>query len=218
MELTQNIVNAISSGVVSARWLIWFKARNRTTGLVEQAGISTLDYDMTLNVNGQSRTYAGAGPVLGMPEMTYESGTVIQNQRLSLSILDPNVINLIRAYDSSFAPVEFHIVFFNHLNGEVIGTALAYSGTVDTIHIKEGAQASCDVVIASLNRNGTRTLSLKKSDAAQKLRDPNDNGRKYASIAGTVEVAWGSEGDGNHRRNTLRPFIRVASKGLSGDR
>lgn len=195
MDINAQVAAALTSGTLSARWLIWIKAKNRQTGSVEAAGISTLDDDMTLAIDGANRKYAGAGPIIGIPEITYEAGTVIQNQRLTLSIIDPTTINLIRAYDSSFAPVEMRICFFNTDKGTVIGVPIAYQGTVDSIHIKEGEQASCEIVVASLNRNGTRTLSLKKSDAAQKLRNPNDNGRRYASVAGTVEVAWGMEHD-----------------------
>lgn len=195
MEINAQVADALASGTVSARWLVWIKARNRITGEVEAAGVSTLDDDMTLDIDGTPRTYAGAGPILGIPEITYEAGTVIQNQRLTLSILDPTTINLIRAYDSSFAPVEFRVCFFDTETGAVIGTPVAYTGTVDTIKISEGEYASCEVVVASLNRNGTRTLTLKKSDAAQKIRNPNDNGRRYASVAGTIEVAWGMEHD-----------------------
>ncbi|TWI38225.1 hypothetical protein [Paracoccus sulfuroxidans] len=206
MDITDNARTYLAKGAISARWLIWIKAKNRETGAIESVGITTHEDDLTVTIGSETRTYAGAGPIVGIPEITFESGTVIQNQRLTLSIIDANVINLIRAYDATLAPVEMRLVFFDPITGIFVAGQplesrfpIAYRGNIDTINIQIGESASCEVVVVSQNRAGTKTLALKKSDAAQKLRNPNDNGRKYASIAGTIEVAWGQKSETGFR-------------------
>lgn len=193
MIISTAIQSAIANDAVSARWLIWIEARNRTTGAREAGGVSTLEEDYSFSIAGKNRVYSGAGPIIGLPEIAYDSGTVIQNQRLTLSIISPAVIQMIRQYDAKFAPVEMRVAFYSTTTGQLIDTAVAFQGFVDGINIREGEQAACELTLCSLNRGGTKTLGYRKSDASQKQRNSNDNGRKYASIAGSVPVAWGQD-------------------------
>lgn len=203
MILSPEIISAIQSGAVAARWLIWVKERWGTGTL----GITTFEGDIRIPIDGVNRTYVGAGPILGMPEINYEAGTTIQNHRLTLSILDAKVVNMIRNFNVRLMEVEIRVAFFDAETDALIGTDIAYLGTMDGITIKEGGKtSSCEVVVSSRNRAGTKTLYLRKSHASQSLKrypeDPTDNGRKYASIAGTVTVAWGQDNESVFRMRT----------------
>lgn len=196
MKLTPEIAAALESGSLVARWLIWVQERS---GARNTLGLTTAESDLRLPIEGAHRAHIGAGPVLGVPEISHETGTIIQNQRLTLSIIDTKVINLIRNYNVRLMNVELRVAFFDADTDAFIGSVVAFVGTIDGITIKEGKTSSCEVVVSSLNRSGTKTLYLRKSDASQKIPavvgQPMDNGRKYASVAGTITVAWGQKNE-----------------------
>ncbi|MFE3839657.1 hypothetical protein ABNX41_21770, partial [Rhodobacteraceae bacterium PA1-206B] len=53
--------------------LLWISARNRTSGAVETLGLWTGEDHQSITVGGQSRTYYGAGAVLGIDPVTQRS-------------------------------------------------------------------------------------------------------------------------------------------------
>lgn len=184
---------ALASGVVAPRWLIWVSAKNRSTGEVETAGFWTGEDDLSIEIDGQPRTYTGAGATLAIGDLTYEAGLDVQAQRISLSILAPEVEEAIRTFDARLAPVEVHMALFDPENGAEIGTSRAFSGWIEEAPIKQSAKGSavCELSLMSSSRAGTRTLGVKKSSASQRLRASTDRGRDYADLSGEVSVTWG---------------------------
>lgn len=53
-----------------------------------------------------------------------------------------------------------------------------------------GGDATCEVAVQSAARVLTRTLPLKKSDAALRARSVGDGFRKYADVSGSIETVW----------------------------
>lgn len=199
MQLSEQVLNGMRNGSVSARWLISITVMSRTNTAISQIHLSTFEGDLRINIGGL-RNYVGAGAILGIPEIVYETGTVIQNQRFTLSILSPEVIKAVKTLSPRLSPVEMRLAFFDIETGKIIDTPVAYEGTTDDIKIIEGENARCEMVVASLNRSGTQTLPHKKSDSAQRERtiysySTPDDGRKYASVAGTVSISWGQSND-----------------------
>ena len=87
----------------------------------------------------------------------------------------------------------------------------AFKGVIDRFEINEGpiddagnSTVTCDVELVSDARMLTRTLSLKQSDASQRLRSASDGFRKYADVAGEVSVNWMGETDSPHRAREIR--------------
>lgn len=193
MILTEEMQAAVSSGVVVPRWLVWISARNLATGLVEAAGFWTGDDDHTFDIAGVSRTYTGAGAMISMDDPVYESGTTIQMQRLTFSMVSAEIQAAVFAYDTRLAPVEVHLALFDPETGAVIGIARSFTGWVEEPAVREGATPTLTLSLASSARAGTRTLATKKSPESLKQRSPNDEGRRYADIAGDVPVSWGGE-------------------------
>jgi hypothetical protein len=193
MILTEEMQAAVSSGVVVPRWLVWISARNLTTGLVEAAGFWTGEDDRTFTVDGAARTYTGAGALIEMGDLTYESGTSIQMQSMTFSMVSAEIQAAVFQYDTRLAPVEVHLALFDPETGALIGVAPAFVGWVEEPKVQEGATAKLTLSVASSARAGTRTLASKKSPESLKKRLSTDEGRRYADIAGDVPVSWGGE-------------------------
>jgi hypothetical protein len=67
-----------------AKALFWFSARNRATNAVETVGIWTGDDDTVFTISGVTRTYFGAGEVIGLDPLGYSVGLNVRSQRIRL--------------------------------------------------------------------------------------------------------------------------------------
>ena len=99
--------------------------------------------------------------------------------------------------------------------GAVTSVEEAFKGVIDRFEINEGpiddagnSTVTCDVELVSDARMLTRTLSLKQSDASQRLRGASDGFRKYADVAGEVSVNWMGETDNPHMAREIRSYRR----------
>ncbi|WP_444461604.1 hypothetical protein [Rhodobacter capsulatus] len=196
MILTTAMQNALSKSSVQPYWFVWFKARNRITGQYQQDGLWTGIEPFSLMIDGVARTYSGAGGLLSIDGITYAAGTNIQSQSIRLTVLDPKVFTIIRTYEPKYAPVQIHLGLVDPQNETLVGTVKAFDGFIDEIKETESLDGSyCEVSLVSSMRNGSRPLYLKQSDHYQRLRNANDTGRLYASIAGQVTLYWGRRTD-----------------------
>lgn len=202
MIITAPMQAAIASGSFQHNWLIYFTARNRATNANEVMGIWDGLDDISVVIDGVTKTFIGAGQLLSVPNWTFTPGIQnIQNQKLSLDIKSPEIINLIMAYDASLAPVQVYLMVTNTATMAVADAPISwFDGQVDDIAISESKyEKGCTVTIVSSQREGTRKLSTMKSEESQKLRNPDDDGFKYATIANDVPVPWGN-GEGRQVR------------------
>jgi hypothetical protein len=176
------------------RILFWAEALNRSTGLTETVGLWNGVEDRVFTIGGGTRTYFGAGAVIGMDALVLQTGLAVRMQRMTLSPLSPAVITMIRTYDARFAPVQIHRALFSTDDGALIAEPhRLYDGFIDTIDIttpKEGEDATCELTLASSARRLTQTLALKTSDATQRLRS-DDRFRRYVDVSGVVDYWWG---------------------------
>ncbi len=197
MQLNSAMVAQIATGSFIRHWFISVTAKNRGTGQPEHMFLWTGDGDFTTSVDGTNRTFIGSGSLLEIPTFTYAQGVDIKEHRITLNILTPEITNIIRAYDSQFAPIKFHIGIFNPNTMAFVGMSEVFTGFIDKINIDETEEAEyCGIDIVSGLREGTKPLTLMKSHESQKLRDPTDEGFKYSTIAGEVKVHWGRDKSG----------------------
>ncbi len=184
---------------VVARILIWVVARNRGTGAPEAMGLWTGSDDRSFTIAGSPRTYVGAGGLMGVPPITSQTGITVRMQRLTLSPLNDTVADLIRTYDSRFAPIEIHRALFDPVTTLLIAEPhRLFKGIVDEIELPidpADGKVSCEVTVASSARYLTRTLTLKRSDASQRRRS-DDRFLRYADVSGEVDVYWGEKRPG----------------------
>ena len=119
---------------IRARWLIWIEAKNRLTGAEQTQGFWTGDDDATFTIGGQSRDYFGAGGFIALRELTYEAGTNVQMQRLTMGPVTEEVKQALRTYEPRLAPVEVHLALFDTTTNALIGTPRAFTGWIDDAH------------------------------------------------------------------------------------
>jgi len=187
------ISHLATRGGVASRWLFWVSARNRSTGLPETAGFWTGGDTRSFTVEGEPRVYMGAGGLVGLQPLTYESGSVVRIQTLQVSPVKPDVEQMFRGHDMRLAPVEIHLMVLDPDTLVPISINRAFRGRVDTLKVitpDVGGVARMDVNLASVSRRMTKKSSAKKSHATQFLRS-NDAFRRYGDVSGAVPVWWG---------------------------
>ena len=180
---------------IVAHVLIWILARNRDTGAQEAIGFWTGDDHQTFVVEGQSRSYFGAGDVLEVPPITSEDGLQVRMHSFGLASLAPEVAMALRGYEPRLAAVEVHrALFYSSTGAQAANPHRVLTGWIDEAQITtpaSGDQGSATITVASSARALTRTLPICKSDAQQRLR-AGDRFRRHVDVSGSVDVVWGA--------------------------
>ena len=182
---------------IRARLLVWVVAKNRTTGLPEPTGFWTGDDDQDFTIDAVSRTYHGAGALLGMDDLVIEPGVKVRRISIWLATAAPEVIEAVMAYDVRLAAVEIHRVLTDPLSHQVIAPPhRIWKGWVDgaprAIPAKGLSAGRITLTVASAAMALTRGLSAKYSDEAMRLRG-GDRLFKYADVSGKVPIYWGEK-------------------------
>lgn len=201
MIIDSNMQAVLNSGSFIMTWLLHLEPKNRDTGAVEPLSIHTGLDNLTLNIGGVNRTYSGVGSIVDVPQFDSFVGLNPSAKEFRLSILHPEVTNAIRAYDTKFAKAEVHLGLFDEAMN-FVGASPVVIGWADGAVVTEtDDEAYCTLPIVSNVRAGTKTLPITKSNEIQKLRDPTDNGFKYAAVTPQTKVVWAT-GEG-YRNRTL---------------
>ncbi len=183
-------------GGVRANVLVWITAKDRVTGLPATVGFWDGPDHETFTVDGAPRPYFGAGTILGLESLVYGSGLEVRLATLSLSQISDEVEQAIRGYDARFGAVEVHRVIFDSLTNAMQGPPHGIlNGEIDAIVIDtpaEGGEGGVTVTIASAARALTRTLPLRRDDESQRRRG-DDRIRRYATLSGLINTAWGEK-------------------------
>jgi len=180
-------------GTIAHR-LIWISARETGTETIAALGLWSGEYDLAITIGGQARVYIGAGGVLQADPISAQAGLAVRIHQLRLAAVAPEVEDLVKGYDTRFAPVEIHRALFDPATRALVGDPhRVYLGMINNIEFPTaapGGQAECIVSVASETRVLTRTLAGKKSDETHKARAA-DRFRRYGDISGSVPVYWG---------------------------
>lgn len=179
-----------------ARFLVWINARRRNDNVIESIGLWTGDDDQAFVIDGQSRSYLGGQHILSVPPIVGNIGLDVRMLEIALATT-PAVEQAVRGYDPGLQRIEVHRALFNlDTRNLVAPPARVFLGTVDETPIESaevGGTGSIRLVCASLARNLTRTVPLKRSNAALRARAPSDGFRKYVVDANTWRVPWGQD-------------------------
>jgi len=182
-------------GVIAHR-LVWISARNTATGLVEDLGIWSGDDSMGFTIGGQSRDYIGAGALLDPEPITSQPGLDVRIHQVRMAAIAPEVEDLVKGYDTRFAPVEMHRALFHPETRQLVAEPhRIYKGMIDQITFPReapGGSPACVVSVASETRILTRTLASKKSDESHRARG-GDRFRRNAVVSGSIPVFWGEK-------------------------
>lgn len=190
----------ISRKPIIVHHLLWVSARHRASGAVERLGLWTGPDHQDFVIEGETRGYFGAGGMIGMEALTSAAGTDVRSTRLKLSGIAPEVEMAVRGYDARQAPVQIHRMVINPDTGLMLGAPVrrldGWINKLEMVTADEGRDARCELTLVSNARAGTRALSLKKSDASQRLRvlpgGGEDRFYQYADVSGAVPVKWGT--------------------------
>jgi hypothetical protein len=176
------------------RQMVYIRARSVSTGVIEALGLwSGLD-DLAITIDGEARTYSGAGSLLRPDPVVLSPGLDVRIHRVTLDAVSPEVEDLVKGYVTRFAPIEIHRALIDPETRLIVAPPVrVVRGWIDSIVFPEGAidgNPACEIDIARATRALTRPLSAVKSNAAQSRRG-GDPFRKYGDISGAVPVYWG---------------------------
>ena len=122
------------------------------TFAVETMGLWTGEEDRDFSIGGGTRTYHGAGALLGLDQIVMQTGLTVRMQRVSLAPIAAEVAQLLRGYDAGLAPAEIHRALFDPMSGDLVAEPKRlWKGVIDTapIHTAEiGGQSTVDVAEA----------------------------------------------------------------------
>lgn len=193
-------------------WLFCFEAKNILSGAVESLNIWTGADNLSATVDGVTKTFIGSGLVLTLPRLLFETGLNIPTQTLELASISDQMEAMIKSYEIKFAPVSIYIAVFDTETTELVGTFRVFKGSIDTVNKSEGnTNYAMSIDLVSNLREGTRTVPIKKSDEAQRKRNPLDEFRKYAAIAGKIKIFWGASKDNAYK---IRRPARFGGTGI----
>ena len=193
--LPAEVTAQLSGGGLYTHVLIWFSARNRTTGETETLGLWTGADHQVVAVGGQARTYYGAGALIAMDPITARAGLEVRQHTITVSPLADEVVTLLRSYDPRLAPIEIHVWYCNPVTEQPVADPIRiFKGFVMQAPISippEGGEATAKITCASAAWALTRGLTIKRSDAALRARASADAFRADTDISGAVECVWG---------------------------
>ncbi|MGR3599195.1 MAG: hypothetical protein ACU0FH_02145 [Heliomarina sp.] len=175
--------------------LVWIEAKDRSTGVREPVGFWTGADHQDFNIGGETRTYYGAGAMIGTEPMTANVGLSVRTHTLRLSHIAPEVRQALRGYDPRLAPAQMHIAYFDPATHNLLADPVrVFKGSVNATPITTpgvGGSGAAEVELLSSAHSLTRPLALKKSHHSLQARSPGDDFRQYATVAGTVTTVWG---------------------------
>lgn len=175
--------------------LIWFRARNRSSNAVETIGFWTGADHQEFAIDGETRTYYGAGAMISMDPIQRETGLNVRTQRVTFSQVSGELMQLVRGYDPRHAPVEVRRALYAPDTDALIDAPhLILRGYLDKLKLQTPAkneQGNVSFEIATAGRALTKPLSRHRSNATLMARAPGDRFRQYATLADAAEVKWG---------------------------
>lgn len=120
-------------------------------------------------------------------------GGVAQNMTLTLSGLEPEVLRLLEADSVRDAPVIIWTLIFDSSGTEMLDAFVYRRGRVDRLPVREtsGGTVSVSVEVESPGRGLGRRTGRMRSDADQRLIDPDDGGMRMVSFAAEKNLYWG---------------------------
>lgn len=154
-----------------------------------------VDY-RTFTVDGVSRQFVGAGTLIQSDPLVVQTGLNVRVHTVELSSVSQQVEDLIKGYNTRFAPAAIYRVFLNPVTRlPVSDPHREFKGFINTVTFKRpepGGLATCTVELASESRALTRKLVAKQSHKAQQLRS-GDMIRRYNDFSGVFPVFWGQK-------------------------
>lgn len=148
-------------------------------------GVLTLDGDDYLGVDDREIGQVTGGAL----------GGSAQNITLTLSGVDPEHLALLDADEVRQAPAKVYRLLFDGTGRTLLDARIFKRGRVDDLTVDEtiGGTAAIGVSIESAARGLGRSGKRMRSDADQRLIDPDDGFFKHVSYAATKTIYFGGK-------------------------
>ncbi len=120
-------------------------------------------------------------------------GGVAQNLTLSMSGLEPALLELLDAASVKNAPVRVITLIFDGSGTQLLDHFVHRRGRVDRVPVREtsGGTATISVEVEGPGRGLGRRTGRMRSDADQRLIDANDGAMRQVSFAAEKTLYWG---------------------------
>lgn len=182
---------------IRARILVWIRPRSRATGLVEPIGFWNGDDDQAFMIGDETRTYHGAGALLGFDDLKLDIGLVVRRTTVWLATAATEVVEAAMSYDLRLAPVQVHRVLTDPQTfAPIAAPHRIWKGWADgaprVTPAKGDSGGKITLTLASAAMALTRSDHAKYSDESMKLRG-GDRLFRYADVSGKVPIYWGEE-------------------------
>jgi len=192
---------AIQAGTVLPRDFLWISAKNRVTGALvphgmwSDAGSVTAEVIDPITDTAVARPWEGAGGLISISDVQRSLGLTVNTVQIVLSQIDPQAEQIIRGLEPKYARVELFRGWLDPVSRLLVAPARArFVGFLDGAPIvtpAEGGEGSISLTCASYTQEFTRSNTSKRSDADQRLRDPNDAFFQHVATVGDWEINWG---------------------------
>lgn len=148
-------------------------------------GTMELDDDTYLGVDDRSVGQVTGGSV----------GGAEQNVEITLSGVDSDALALLDAASLRQAPAKLYRVLFDGSGTDLLDARVFKRGRLDDIAVVDvqGGSATITLSLESAARGLGRVGKRMRSDADQRLIDPNDGFFKHVSYAGTKTIYFGGQ-------------------------
>ena len=181
--------------------LIWLTAKNRDTGAAEGMGLWTGADHQDFVIGGQTRTYFGAGNIIGMDMLTARAGLEVRMHKVTLSALSPEAVTSLRVHDPRLAPVQIHELYCDPTTELAVADPVrVFKGVIMEAPITQGADGGetvAEITMASSAWALTKGLTIKRSNGALEARASGDRFREYTDLGRAVETVWGEKRSGS---------------------
>ena len=147
----------------------------------------------TLTLDGQP--YDGLGDRLLAQQTGGAIGGAEQNLALALSSIEPEIADLLDAAEIMGAGAIVYRLIFDSSGTQLLDARPYKRGRVDDVPVEEtiGGTATITAQIESAARGLGRNNGRMRSDADQRLIDPDDGFFKHTSYAGEKQIYFGGK-------------------------
>lgn len=173
--------------------LLWLTAKDRSDGSPQTLGLWTGADAQVITIEGESRTYYGAGGVLSIEDVSGSAEELERTLTITVSSLHAQVVEALRVYDPRLAPMQLHRWVLDPETGLALDVpSREWKGRIMDVDLPlppPGGTAEAMLRCVGSAWELTKGLSLKRSDAALQAWSPGDMFRQYNTA--TSMTAWG---------------------------
>ncbi|TXC73970.1 hypothetical protein FSZ31_04410 [Sphingorhabdus soli] len=122
-------------------------------------------------------------------------GGSAQNLTLTLSGIEPDVLELLDADEVRGAGVAFWTLIFDGSGTQLLDAKVHQRGRLDRLPVNEtsGGEATISALVESPGRGLGRRTGRMRTDADQRLIKATDGGMRLVSYAGEKQLYWGGK-------------------------